>query len=281
MILPFSAHIVQFSPWPFLVSFSLLSLLLNSFLHLYSPSSLTFFEGSLSLRLFLFLFSFFYWFFDIFLESLSGSHPFKVSLGFFLGFSLFLLSELLIFFSLFYSYFYNSLIPDPSLGCLWPPLGISPIDYLSIPLFNTFLLLSSGISLTISHNLLFFPSFFPWSLSIFFLLLTLLLGLSFSYLQYFEYLQSSFDLSDSLFSSSFFILTGWHGIHVLIGSLFLFFSLISLALSFSSSPLSIINHLYHYTSFKWLFFSSIYWHLVDFIWLFLFFFLYIFPSFLL
>lgn len=273
-MISFPFHILSVSPWPFLVSLSLFDLLSHSFLLLYSNSSHPF----TFLRILLFFFFLFAWFFDIFLDSLEGSHPSQVSLGFFFGYSLFILSELLIFFSLFYSYFYHSLLPDPSLGCIWPPLGISPLDYISIPLFNSFLLLSSGISLTITHNLLLFPSSSYWLFSILFLGITLLLGFTFSFFQYLEYYSSSFSFFDSLFSNSFYILTSWHGIHVLIGSLFLFISLISLFFPWSSSPLSLDTPVSHYSSFKWFFFSSIYWHLVDLIWFFIFFLLYFSPS---
>lgn len=99
--------------------------------------------------------------------------------------------------------------------------------------------------------------------SIFYLLITIILGVLFTYFQYLEYSYSSFSLSDSIFGSNFFILTGFHGVHVIFGIIFLFIALIRLILNHYNTE----NHLN-------LIFANIYWHFVDYVWIILFIFLY-------
>ena len=307
----YSYHIVQNSPWPFLISFNLLSFLLRFILNLL-PSSPPFgvesnyiaFKSFFSLfsssfgplppffgldsiffRFFLLLFTAFFWFSNISQEHKTGSHTFEVSRGLYIGLLLFILSEVSLFFSFFFALFYNSLAPDSSIGSIWPPFSILPLDFQSIPLFNTFILLSSGFSLTAAHSFsLSSPSlkshtlkfksllfFLPSSKLKFCLILTLLLGLLFSSLQLFEYFSSPFTFSDSVYGSSFFILTGTHGLHIIVGSIFLFYSLFNLSFLLFPSGFEPSGSRDPNTFFS---FASIYWHFVDAVWLFLFFFLY-------
>jgi len=292
-------HILQNSPWPFLISFNLLSFLLRFILTLspsvaelgsppvgWGPFGMSLLgEGShLFLRFFILLLTSFLWFLNIFQENKIGFHTIEVSKGLFLGLFLFILSEVSLFFSFFFSFFYNSLIPDPSVGSIWPPFSISPLNFLSVPLLNTFILITSGFSLTAAHHSSFFkfpketfkaspflipPFFSPLSFG---LLLTIFLGFIFSFLQLFEYFSTSFTFSDSVYGSSFFILTGTHGLHIIIGSFFLLFSFFLSSFSFSSpfSPSSFGSSEPN----SFLSFASLYWHFVDLVWLFLFFFLY-------
>lgn len=101
---------------------------------------------------------------------------------------------------------------------LWPPVGVSPFNPFEIPLLNTSVLLSRGVTVTISHIGLLENNL---SLSRSRLWLTSLLGLFFSVLQAIEYVEAPFSISDSVFGSLFFIATGFHGLHVLIGTIFL------------------------------------------------------------
>jgi len=286
MKLSYSYHIVQNSPWPFLISFNLLSFLLRLILLLcFSNSELTsttfsfflFDVSSLTLRFFFLLCTSFFWFSNIFQENKIGFHTVEVTQGLFLGLLLFILSEICLFFSFFFAYFFNSLVPDPSVGSIWPPFSISPLDFQSIPLLNTFLLLSSGFTLTAAHHSAFqkkfsnpnslFSKIFPSPIS-FGLVLTLLLGLLFSSLQILEYFSCSFTFIDSVYGSSFFVLTGTHGLHILLGSFFLFFSFFSSPSLFSPSSFGSSDPNCFFS------FASVYWHFVDVVWLFLFFFLY-------
>ena len=263
----FSYHIVTSSPWPVTTTISLFSFLLSIVTYLqgklvygYNLGSLLFFISFLSLAI-----SLTHWWKDVHFEaSYLGEHPTKVQTGLNIGFILFIISEVLIFLTLFFAYFYNALVPSIESGNLWPPVGIITLDYKAVPLLNTFILLASGFTITASHNYLLAGHKF--SKAFFYLLLTIILGAIFSYFQYFEYYNSFFTFSDSVFGSSFYFLTGVHGAHIIVGSLFL----IVTALRFSYFTNT------HHLLFS---FSAIYWHLVDALWIFIFFFLYFWPSF--
>jgi len=203
------------------------------------------------------------WSRDIIKEgSYKGEHTEKVQRNLTIGFILFIISEISLFLSLFISYFYNSLIPSIEIGGIWPPIGIETLDYKSVPLLNTIILLSSGLTITACHNYLIYANY---KSSILYLILTLFLGFLFSYFQYFEYWNSLFTLSDSIYGASFFVLTGCHALHIIVGTSLLLISLLIYS---------------HFTTHHHLFFSfsSIYWHVVDLIWLFLFFLLYFLSS---
>lgn len=141
------------------------------------------------------------------------------------------------------------------LGIQWPPTGIYAFNPFIIPLLNTIILLTSGISVTWAHHRLInnnFNQFFNR------LILTIFLGIYFSLLQIFEYLEASFNISDSSYGSRFFLATGFHGIHVIIGTTFLFICFSrNLFIHFSSN---------HHLGFE---IAAWYWHFVDIVWLFL------------
>lgn len=215
----FPYHLVENSPWPFTTSFSIFSMLLGFVLSMQNPLHIT---GDYNktmncyiltiLSLLSLTYSVYNWWNDIIKEgSKRGEHTLKVQNNLTLGFILFVISEVMIFVSLFFSYFYNSLIPDPKIfGGMWPPVGIESMDYKSVPLLNTAILFFSGISITATHNYLINKN---KKSSIFYLFITIFLGLLFVYFQYFEYFNALFTISDSVFGSSFFLITGFHGIH--------------------------------------------------------------------
>jgi cytochrome c oxidase subunit 3 len=146
------------------------------------------------------------------------------------------------------------------IGSIWPPLGILPINPFQIPLLNTIILLSSGITVTWAHHSLLANKNDKVKLR---LLITIILGLYFTSLQIWEYWDASFRFSDSIFGSSFFIATGFHGLHVIVGTIFLLISF----LRFKINLFSKVHHL----GFE---ISIWYWHFVDVVWLFLYTFLY-------
>ena len=106
-------------------------------------------------------------------------------------------------------------------------MGVVPFIPYQVPLLNTIILLSSGVTITWSHHSLLENKFKRRMYS---LLLTLILGVYFSFLQRVEYFDASFCISDSAYGSRFFIMTGFHGIHVLIGSAFLFVTLMRIVI---------------------------------------------------
>jgi len=193
-----------------------------------------------------------------------GFHTLRVQSGLRAGILLFIVSEIFFFLGFFWAYLHCSLSPNIELGSTWPPPGVSPIFPFSVPLLNTVVLLSSGLTITYSHSCLLASSAVP---SIFSLLLTILLGLFFSVLQAYEYYLCRFCISDSAYGSCFFLATGFHGLHVILGVIFLTVSLVRLlALHFSPS-----RHLGYL-------FSAWYWHFVDVIWLLLYLIIYIWGS---
>lgn len=269
----FPYHLVENSPWPLTTAISVFSLLFGFILSAQYPLHITDNFNKTNFCYILTILSFFSllisvtcWWSDVIKEgSKRGEHTLKVQNNLTLGFILFVVSEVFIFASFFFSYFYSSLIPDPkSFGGLWPPMGIETMDYKSVPLLNTAILFFSGISITATHNYLINKNKIS---SIFYLFITISLGLLFAYFQYFEYFNALFTISDSVFGSNFFLITGFHGIHVIIGVIFLFITFLRL----------IFNHFYfnHFLGFN---FSSIYYHFVDVVWIFVFAILYCWGS---
>ena len=247
-------HLVNNSPWPFIVSLISLDLFLSIINIIYNKIGSSFILIWTIISLFI---SVTIWIKEIINESIyKGEHTKIVSKNILTGYILFIISEVLIFFSLFFAYFYNSLIPSIEIGSEWPPIGIDVLNPLSIPLYNTVILYISGLTITISQNLI---NKRNKKESMLYLYITILLGLIFSYFQYIEYYWASYTISESIYSTNFYILTGFHGIHVIIGTILLIITIIRL-------------YNYHFTNKNPIGFisSSIYWHFVDYVWLILF-----------
>ncbi len=196
------------------------------------------------------------WWRDVSRESTyQGFHNIFVQHGLKIGIIFFILSEVLFFRGFFWTFFHRSLSPISEIGLNWPPFNIFPLNPFQIPLLNTCILLSSGIRVTWSHHAL-INNYKSSKLSLF---ITIVLGVYFTFLQWFEYNDASFCINDSIFGSIFFVATGFHGTHVLIGSLFLLFSFIRMYYNHFSQ--------YHHLGFE---IAIWYWHFVDVVWLFLF-----------
>jgi len=244
-------HIVDQSPWP--VSAALGSLILTSGL------SIWFHSRNLILILVgtsLIILTSIQWWRDITREStLQGLHTNTVTTGIRWGIILFITSEILFFFSFFWAFFHRSLSPTIEIGVWWPPTGITPFNPFEIPLLNTLILLSSGVSVTWAHHSLIQINH---SQSIYSLIITITLGVYFTFLQAYEYLEASFSIADSVYGSTFFVATGFHGLHVIIGTSFLFVCLMRLIINHFSP-----SHHFGFEAAAW------YWHFVDVVWLFL------------
>lgn len=180
-----------------------------------------------------------------------------------LGYLLFLISEVMIFISLFIAYFYNSLIPSVELGFSYPPKGIISINYLSVPLLNTVLLLLSSVTITICIYVIKYNK----NILLIYLILTVILNLIFSYLQYLEYLNSFFTIKDSVYSSAFYFITGLHGLHVIIGTILVIICIIK----------TLLNNFTN-NNYPLLIMTSIYLHGVDAVWILVLLILYIWGS---
>lgn len=250
----FPFHLVDPSSWPILISFSLLNLTIGAVLYMHGFN----YGGSiLSLGFLLTTFVMVLWFRDVITEgTFLGHHTKQVKTGLMIGVLLFIVSEVFAFLSVFWAFFHSSLAPAIEIGGSWPPLGITPLDPFAIPLLNTFLLLSSGAFVTFGHHALIAGK---RKLAIDGVLLTIILAAIFTGLQYFEYSEAGFTMSDGVYGSAFYASTGLHGLHVIIGTIFILVGFIR-----------IINYQVtsnHHQGFEA---SILYWHFVDVVWLFLF-----------
>lgn len=257
-------HLVDSSPWPLLISVLALSLLINLVLTFHFFKNTWFYSVASFLGL---LFIMINWFKDIVRESVfEGKHTRYVVRGFRIGMILFILSEVLFFFAFFWAFFHCSLDPAIEIGCIWPPLGIHPINALSYStLFGTSLLLLSGCTITLSHHYLkAVDDKNYYAFTLFYLLLTIILGISFTVFQFLEYCSTKFNISSGIFGSTFFMITGFHGFHVIIGTIFLIVQFFRLFfLHFGS-----LRH-FGFEASIW------YWHFVDVVWIFVYVFIYL------
>lgn len=214
-------HLVTKSPWPILLSFSLLNLAIGAVLCMHG-----FNHGStvITLGLIITIFGMGLWFRDIVIEgTFLGDHTKRVKKGITIGFLLFIVSEAFAFFSVFWSFFHSALSPAVEIGGIWPPFGLTTLNSFGLPLTNTVLLLSSGAYVTLAHHSL-IGRVRKTTLDGAFV--TLILAILFTYYQAIEYSEASFSFSDSVFGTVFYASTGLHGFHVIVGTLFLLYSFI-------------------------------------------------------
>lgn len=248
--------LLNLRPWPAIIRVASFNLLLSLLLLMKFNNIFCF---SLSL-LNVVIFSIFWWITYRAEFNLEGKNSLNLEKGLKLRIILFISSEVFFFFSFFWSYFHYFLSPVVELGISWPPVNVECFDFLGVPLINTLVLIGSGLTVTVRHYFLIEGNI---KISNFWLTFTIFLGMFFTYLQLVEYNNSFFSIRDGSFGTSFFILTGFHGIHVLIGSIFLLISL--------TRSIFLSNSLSNYLSFE---LSAWYWHFVDVVWIFLYFFLY-------
>jgi heme/copper-type cytochrome/quinol oxidase subunit 3 len=160
------------------------------------------------------------------------------------------------FFAFFWAFFHSSIAPVYNIGGVWPPKAITPMDTYTIPLTNTFLLLTSGATVTWAHHALVARAKKQALLA---LLLTLILAILFTSLQGLEYVEASFNISDGVYGSCFYMATGFHGFHVFVGTIALLVSFVRIVFNHYTN-----HHHFGFESAIW------YWHFVDVVWLFLF-----------
>nr|URP31066.1 cytochrome c oxidase subunit III [Syllis sp. JYC-2022] len=245
-------HMVKMSPWPLTGSLSGLALAmsLTFWFHTSNPYILPFALSIMILTMIC-------WWRDVIREATyCGMHTLKVQQGLEWGMILFITSEVMFFSAFFWAFFHSSLAPSMELGCSWPPTGIWPLNPFAIPLLNTAVLLSSGATVTWAHHALLNGSSKEFMNG---LANTVSMGVYFTYLQALEYMETSFSFADSVYGSTFFIATGFHGLHVIIGSLFLTVCLLRAMKTQLTS-----THHFGFEAAAW------YWHFVDVVWIFLF-----------
>lgn len=247
-------HLVDPSPWPLRASTAAFRQTTGAvrYRHGYSGG------GGLSLLgLVRLLATRYTWWRDIVREgTYEGQHTEIVQLGLRLGRVLFIVSEVRFFFAFFWAFFWSALAPTAELGTVWPPQGVQTLSAWEVPLLNTLILVSSGVSVTWAHHAIVAGH---RESAIQGLRITLGLAVAFTALQAFEYRNAEFTISDGVFGSTFYRATGFHGFHVFVGTVFLGVCLLRL-------------RRYHFTREHHFGFEAAawYWHFVDVVWLFLF-----------
>jgi cytochrome c oxidase subunit 3 len=264
-------HLVEPSPWPAVGSVSafLMALGAISWLHsLFAAAPYIFGLGVLGMA-----YTMIGWWRDVAREATyDGYHSRVVQISHRYGMILFIASEVMFFVAWFWAYFNTALFPadvfqvqdaaigqvtrDQFLGGTWPPKGIETFDPWHLPLLNTLILLTSGTTVTWAHHALLENDRqgLKWGL-----ILTIALGLAFTSVQAYEYRHAAFGFKGHIYGATFFMATGFHGAHVIIGTTFLIVCLIR-------------TYLGHFTPTQHLGFEfcAWYWHFVDVVWLFLF-----------
>tara|TARA_R100001132_G_scaffold13730_1_gene12532 strand:- start:288 stop:1160 length:873 start_codon:yes stop_codon:yes gene_type:complete len=274
-------HLVNPSPWPLLGSISVMVTALGG---------VTFMKGLfgleagtwwlLAIGLAMVIWVMFGWWREVIKEGRVGDHTPVVQIGLRYGMILFIASEVMFFVGWFWSFFEFAIFESARVGetwdsanalyaeglsrfADWPPVGVETFDPFHLPLINTLILLLSGTTVTWAHHALQHNDRSGAKLGLVF---TVLLGMVFTLLQAYEYSHAAFTYDGTLYGSAFFMATGFHGAHVVIGTIFLAICLIRLLLGGMSAD----KHL----GFE---FAAWYWHFVDVVWLFLFAFVYVVP----
>lgn len=243
--------ILNLSPWPILTALNTFNLIISNIIIINFKFNLI----SLINFLIIIIISILWWRDVIRERTFQGNHNFFIINLIKFRIILFIISEIFLFISFFWNFLHNSLAPSIELGLNWPPKNIIFFNPLLIPLLNTIILLTSRFTITLTHFYLLNNS---KKKTIIFINLTIILSIYFLILQALEYNQATFTFSDSIFGSSFYIATGFHGLHVIIGTIFLIINLLRiLKLHFS-----FIHHI-RFELAAW------YWHFIDIIWLFL------------
>jgi cytochrome c oxidase subunit III len=253
-------HLVDPSPWPIVgaIGAGVLTVGLVLYMHNYTP-------WLVPVGVVLILTTMALWWRDVIREAtFQGYHTPVVQIGMRYGMALFIASEVMFFSAFFWAYFNASLFPPEVIGGVWPPKNIRTFDPLSLPLLNTLILLTSGVTVTWAHHALREGDRQGMLQG---LAITILLGLSFTGVQAFEYSHAAFSFKGGIYPSTFFMATGFHGFHVIMGTTFLIVCFFR-ARAGHFKP----DHHFGFEAAAW------YWHFVDVVWLFLFTCIYLFGA---
>ena len=246
-------HLVAPSRWPAVGAISVFIMTIGAvrWMHDFAFGSYIFWAGLIGL-----LYTAFSWWVDVVGEAHSGDHTPVVSIGLRYGMILFIASEVMFFVVWFWAYFNASIFPNEFVGGVWPPVGIETFDPWHIPFVNTLILLLSGTTVTWAHHALIEGDRENLITGLW---LTVLLGISFTSLQVYEYIHASFAFAGNIYGSTFYMATGFHGFHVIIGTVFL---IVCLVRSYKGhfKP----EQHFGFEAAAW------YWHFVDVVWIFLF-----------
>ena len=264
-------HLVDPSPWPIIGATATFIMAVGAIMWMHGAQPWIMLLGALGV-----LYTMFMWWRDVVIEAHRGDHTRIVQLHLRYGMILFIASEVMFFVAWFWAFFDASLFADEAIqasrvevtGGAWPPKGVEVFDPWHLPLLNTLILLTSGTTVTWAHHALIHNDrkSLIWGLA-----LTILLGLMFTGIQAYEYAHAAFAFSrnngGNIYGSTFFMATGFHGFHVIIGTIFLIVCFFR-ALAGHFRP----DQHFGFEAAAW------YWHFVDVIWLFLFACIYVWGS---
>ena len=249
-------HILQPSVFPFIAAVGTFVMLFGAVKWMHGSGPWLFLAGLLAI-----LYCMFGWWRDTVLENKAGDHTPVVRIGLRYGFILFIISEVMFFGAWFWTFFKHAMYPmgpqSPAVDGTWPPAGIETFDPWHLPLINTLILLCSGAAATWAHHALVHENNRKDLKSG--LLIAIALGLLFTAFQAYEYSHAAFGFAGNIYGASFFMATGFHGAHVIIGTIFLAVCLIRA----NTGDFTPDNHV-GFEAASW------YWHFVDVVWLFLF-----------
>lgn len=246
-------HILPPSPWPFVGAVGSFVLMFGSVLYFHDHGPWIMLIG-----LAIALYTMYAWWADVVSESQVGDHTKVVQIGLRYGVILFITSEVMFFVAWFWSFFKHALYPmEEGSGGVWPPVGIETFDPWHLPLINTLILLCSGCAATWAHHAIAHENDRKGLVQG--LALAIILGMIFTVFQVYEYTHATFSFSGNIYGANFFMATGFHGFHVVVGTIFLAICLIRAKRG-------------HFTPEKHIGFEAAawYWHFVDVVWLFLF-----------
>ena len=274
-------HILPPSAWPLFGAMSALILAAGGIMWMHSmpAATLVFFAGVAAVAI-----TFFGWWAQVIQEAHQGDHTPVVQLHLRYGMILFIASEVMFFVGWFWAWFDFALFPSAvdAVGGVWPPKGMHVLDAWKLPLLNTMILLCSGCTITWAHHALIHGQRGGAMKGLWGLIgvgendsvkkgmwLTILLGIAFTCIQAYEYMEAPFPFKaasehGSSYGGAFFMATGFHGFHVLVGTIFLIVNLVRIYKG-------------HFTPRQHFGFEAAawYWHFVDVVWLFLFAFIYV------
>src|SRR5918995_6745825 len=214
-------HLVDPSPWPIVGAVAAGTLAVGGIFYMHEvPMPLGLPSWILiPVGIALVLLTMFMWWRDVVKEAeYQGHHTKVVQIGLRYGMALFIASEVMFFAAFFWAFFDASLFPKEAVGSVWPPQGILTFDPFSLPLLNTLILLTSGCTVTWAHHALREGDRKGLIQGLAF---TVALGLLFTAVQAYEYLHAPYGFKDTVFASTFFMATGFHGFHVIVGTTFL------------------------------------------------------------
>ena len=262
-------HIIDPSPWPLIGSIGALIMAFGAVFWMKEIWPI----WVMLIGLLIVLYTMYAWWSDVIKESHQGDHTPVVQLHLRYGMILFIASEVMFFVAWFWAFFDASLFADEAIqfsrvehtGGVWPPADLTVLDPWHLPLFNTVILLLSGTTVTWAHHALLHNDRDSLKLG---LICTVVLGIIFSAVQVYEYVEAPFGFADSIYGATFFMATGFHGFHVFVGTIFL---LVCLMRAYKG----------HMTPEKHFGFEADAWnwHFVDVVWLFLFAAIYVWGNF--